>query len=392
MLGKFITLLIFSSILGLGAINTEGLGTGYDESLYSLMTPDYQQHYYLTATPADLYKHGVPRKVRGIYLSGGSVGSEERLNKYINLARETEINSFVIDVKDDNGKMTYASEVPIVKEVEANKSVRIKDIRGLLYQLQREQIYPIARIVVFKDPYLPGVRQDLAIKRKDGQIWRDPGGVMWVDPHNKEVWEYSIEIAKEAAKYGFREIQFDYVRFPENGRLIDQQASFPNKNGRSKAEVIEEFLIYAREQLDPYNVFISADVFGLTTSVQDDMNIGQDWNKISSVVDYICPMIYPSHYGPGNYGLANPNAQPYQTVSRALKDAITKNRSLEEAGKIPAIVRPWLQDFTMGGVIYGPEEVVAQIKAGEELGIDEYIMWNAANRYNEKAWRELRRR
>lgn len=348
-------------------------------------SPYYQLEY--TATPNELYQQKIPRKVRGIYITGYSAGSPDRLARYLNLIEETELNALIIDVKNDNGMMTYQSAVPMVNEVDANKNTTIEDIKGLLYSLEKNGIQPIARIVVFKDPYLPGVRQDLAIRNKDGSIWRDRRGVMWVDPHKQEVWEYTIDIAKEAASLGFGEIQFDYVRFPENGALLDQQASFPEKNNRSKSQVINEFLTYAKEQLEPYNVFISADVFGLTTSVNNDMNIGQDWMTISEIVDYICPMIYPSHYGPGNYGFDNPNAEPYGTVYRALQDAIQKNSKLHSENKSPAIIRPWLQDFTLGEPRYGPQEVKAQIRAAKDLGIDEYIMWNAANRYTEAAWR-----
>ncbi len=322
-----------------------------------------------------------PVKARGLYLTGNTVGLD-RFNDILDLVASTELNSVVIDVKNDHGLMTYQSEIEIVQEVGANKSVPIKNIEEVIAKLNEKDIYPIARIVVFKDPHLAEQRPDWAIQSNKGGIWRDNKGVAWINPYKKEVWDYNIAIAKEAALVGFREIQFDYVRFPENAARVDKEAYYPDENGIEKDDNIKMFLEYAREQLADYNVHLAADTFGvIATSWGDADRIGQNWEKIAPNVDYNCPMIYPSHYGPGYFGYSVPDAHPAGTVRRALIDAINRNAPIEN----PSIIRPWLQSFTAswikGYIPYGANEVRAQIEAALELGIDEYLIWNPTNRY-----------
>lgn len=328
-----------------------------------------------------------PVKARGIYLTGNSVGISERFNRLMELVETTELNSMVIDVKNDHGLMSYRSEIQIVQEVGANRSVPISDIASVMEELKKREIYPIARIVVFKDPHLAEQRPEWAIQRNGGGIWRDNKGVAWINPYEKKVWDYNIAIAKEAALLGFREIQWDYVRFPENARRVDREAFFPGEDGLARDDAIKAFLEYAREQLEEYNVHIAADTFGvIATSWGDSDRIGQTWEKVAVNVDYNCPMIYPSHYGPGYFGFAVPDAHPAGTVRRALTDAIKRNAPVEN----PAIIRPWLQSFTAtwipGHIPYGAREVRAQIDAALELGIDEYLIWNAGNRYIPEAF------
>ena len=324
-----------------------------------------------------------PVKAKGIYVTGHTAANSKRFAELIALLDATELNAMVIDVKNDHGYMTYPSEIEIVKEVNANKGAVIKDIDAVMTELEKHDIYPIARIVVFRDPHLPEVKPEWAIQKLGGGgPWRDTKNFAWVNPYDKRVWDYNIAIAKEAALKGFREIQFDYVRFPENAKRVDREAEFPGANGRFKDEAIEAFLAYARQQLAEYNVHISADVFGvIATSRGDAEGIGQNWEKISPQVDYICPMIYPSHYGPGYFGYAVPDAHPGGTVSRALMDGIKRNAALEK----PAIIRPWLQSFTAswvkGHIKYGAAEVRAQIEAALKLGIDEFLIWNPGNSY-----------
>ncbi|WP_203227591.1 putative glycoside hydrolase [Calorimonas adulescens] len=325
-----------------------------------------------------------PPIVKGIYVTGDIAGSKKNIEHLVDLLDNSELNTMVIDVKDDNGLMTYKSNIQIVNDVDANRYVRINDIQSFIKNLQEHNIYPIARIVTFKDRNLSEHRPDLSIQKKSGGIWRDRKGVSWVNPYDKRVWDYNIAIAKEAALNGFKEIQFDYVRFPENGTMVDAEAFFPGQDGKPKEDCIAEFLSYAKEQLKAYNVVISADVFGLTTSVEDDMNIGQKWEKISPAVDYISPMIYPSHYYSGNYGFDNPNAHPYEVIDRAIKDAIKKNEKLQKK----AIIRPWIQDFTLGKPKYTGEDVLKQIKALKDNGIENYMLWNAGNKYSEDVFRK----
>ncbi|NLT95420.1 MAG: hypothetical protein GXW85_07795, partial [Clostridia bacterium] len=225
-----------------------------------------------------------------------------------------------------------------------------------------------------------------ALQKKTGGVWRDNKGVAWVNPYEKKVWDYNIAIAKEAALMGFREIQFDYIRFPENAKRVDQEVNY-GENVVPKDEIIEEFIKYAREQLKDYNVHLAADVFGvIATSWGDTDKIGQTWERMTAHLEYTCPMIYPSHYGPGYFGFKVPDAKPYETVREALMDALERNASV----KNPGIIRPWLQSFTAswvpGYITYGAQEVRKQINAALELGIDEYLIWNANNRYIKEAF------
>lgn len=316
------------------------------------------------------------------------VNNLNKFEKILGIAVATEINSLVIDVKDDDGLMTYKSNLSIVEQVEADKNPRIKDINALMELLKEYDIYPIARIVTFKDKNFASHRTDHAIQLKSGGTWRDNKGVAWVNPFDKYVWNYNIAIAKEAVLNGFKEIQFDYIRFPDNAKSYNPVTLFPGREDRTKDEAIEDFLEYAKQELEPYRVNLAADVFGVITKSWDDKpeDIGQTWRKMAKSIDYMCPMIYPSHYGTGWYGYTVPDQHPYGVLAGALKEAIERNASLED----PPIIRPWIQGFTAswvpGYIKYNPKEVRDQILAGKELGINEYIVWNASNVYNPLAY------
>lgn len=337
----------------------------------------------------NLEESKIPREVRGLYVTGSTAGTP-KYDHLIELLNSTELNSLVIDVKEDSGYITYKSDVPKVKEINSDKKTYMSDVDDVLRKAKENNIYTIARIVTFKDPYFAGTNTETAMRAKSGGVWRDRSGVMWVDPYQKEVWDYNIEIAKEAAEKGFNEIQFDYVRFPDNGKKVDAEVNFNNPDNLTKAETIAAFLSYAKEQLKDYPVFISADVFGLTTTVVDDMGIGQQWELISPTVDYISPMMYPSHYGPGLYGIPVPDTNPYKVIFSGIEDAKEKDSKLSKEGNSVAIIRPWYQDFTAtwvnGYINYGSKEVIDQINAGNELGVTQYIMWNPGNNYSEGAW------
>ena len=327
-------------------------------------------------------------KARGVYLTGHTAGRESRLDHFIELANTTELNSLVIDVKDDHGHVTYPSNIDFVEEINADRKAPISDLQELVDELHQNDIYTIARVVVFKDSFLPEKYPEWAIQRKNGEgIWRDSSNHGWVNPYQKEIWDYNIAVAKEAALMGFQEIQFDYVRFPDDARNIEEEVSYPGNDDAPKDQNIAEFLEYARSRLDNYNVHISADTFGvIATSWGDSDDIGQTWEKIAPLVDYHSPMIYPSHYGYGYFGLEVPDAHPEKTVTRALEDSLKRNAPIEE----PGIIRPWLQAFTApwirGNISYGPEEIRKQIEAAYKLGIEEYLLWNPGNSYPEAAF------
>lgn len=309
-----------------------------------------------------------PRKVlaKGIYLTAHTVGLPERTHRLMSLVETTELNALVVDFKDDDGTLTHQAHADQLKD--------------LLRRANRKGIYSIARIVTFKDPRAARSRPELALRRRSGTVWHDRTGAGWLDPSLRDTWEYNLALAQEAVSYGFQEIQFDYVRFPSDGDV--SAIAYPNLGGLPKQEVIAQFLQWARERLASSGARVSADIFGLVTTVSDDMGIGQALERVASGVDIISPMVYPSHYSPGNYGLADPEASPYLTVRRGLEDGI---RRLGQDKK--GTWRPWLQDFSLR-IDYTPEMVSQQIRAVEELGIGEWLLWNPGNRYSTEALRK----
>ncbi len=319
-------------------------------------------------------------RVKGIYLTSWTAGSKTRLNQLVDFSNRTEINAMVIDVKDDTGIISYPSRVPLARTLGAGRAKF--DPKAVLEVLRRNRIYPIARIVVFKDPYLAAHRTDLAVKSTQGGLWRDFKGLYWVDPYNKAVWDYTVAIAEEAAGLGFKEIQFDYVRFTSDGVL--KYCLYPASDNRRKADVIRDFLKYAYARLNPLGVKVSADVFGLTCSATDDLGIGQVLEKVAEGVDVICPMVYPSHYRKGAYQLPDPDRAPYETVYQSLIHARRRLEALEPGRKV--VLRPWLQDFSLRNR-YGREQLLAQIKAVEDAGFEEWIFWNPGNTYDLSKYR-----
>ncbi len=330
-------------------------------------------------TPTPLEKVKITEPVRGIYLSGWTVGGTKRWGQLLDVVDKTEINAMVIDVKED-GMMSYKTDIPLAIEVGANHKM-ISDIDGKMAELRKRKVYSIARITCFRDEITAKKRLDLSVHTAGGKHWRDSSGHYWLDPYNKANWDYNVDVAIDAAKRGFNEIQWDYVRFPSEGSKANRIYPAKEKGDlRSEARVIAEFLKYAKEKLKPYDVLVTADIFGLTVSAKpdDDMGIGQKVDMMTPNLDVICPMIYPSHYNRGEYGIPNPNAAPYKTVSTALKYAVERVKGTD------CRIRPWLQDFSLG-YRYGEPEVRAQIKAAREHGIEEYLLWNASNRYTTAA-------
>lgn len=328
----------------------------------------------------------VSETVKGIFMTGHSLGLTNRLNSYIELTNKSVVNSWVIDVKDDFGTMTYKSNIPLVNESGADRIVKVRDFQNVMDLLRKNDIYPIARIVAFKDKQITSHRPDLAIKTVNGDVWRDNKRDSWLNPYNRETWEYIIDIAKEAAEKGFKDIQFDYVRFPTDGprHLIDYGSAAEKE---TMYEAIAAFLEYAREELKPYGVYVSADIFGLVTTVEDDMRLGQQLETLATATDILLPMVYPSHYALGTYGVPIPDKDPYKIVFTSMNTARERIEAMD-TDKTKAILRPWLQDFTasyLGAgyfIRYGPEEVKAQIRATYDAGLEEWVLWNSRNVYN----------
>jgi hypothetical protein len=251
-------------------------------------------------------------------------------------------------------------------------SSKIPDFSKYVQQLKEKGVYTIARIVVFRDNILPRKRPDLAVKTPEGEIWQDYKKITWLNPYKQEVRDYTLDVCDKAVELGFDEIQFDYIRFPSDGRIKNCRYGVAHSS-ITASNAIVEFLKQAKERLEPKGVKISIDVFGLTTTEKGDMGIGQRIVEMTKYVDYVSPMVYPSHYPNGCYGIPNPNKEPYRTVYLALAGGI-KRLPVEK-------LRPWIQDFSMRGVQYGPEEIKAQIQACFDVDVKTWLLWNAACKY-----------
>ncbi len=319
--------------------------------------------------------------IKALYVNAWAFGSP-KLWQLVRLADETEINAFVIDVKDDTGCLLYPSTVPTAEHIGANKCARAKDAKARLDTLAAHRIYPIARIVVAKDPLLAERKASWSVKdRGTGGLWRDRINIAWVDAYNDSVWIYSAQLAQEAAQMGFQEVQFDYVRFPDEPRERMATAIFPaHRAGQTQREAVREHVALLKDRLKPYGVPVTFDIFGLTASVTTgDLGIGQVWEDFVSVADVVLPMVYPSHYYRGAFGYAWPNGQPYHIVRSALTDALKRSEPLPGSAEI----RPFLQAFTLGRRLprYTPFEIREQIRAAEDLGITSWVLWNPRSVY-----------
>ena len=319
--------------------------------------------------------HLKPFAPKALYLSFYGIGDRTLRESALKLIDATELNALVIDVKGDRGRIPYKSAVSLSAQVGAQNIITVKDIDGLLKSLREKGVYTIARIVVFKDDPLASAKPDLAVKQAGVGVWRDREGLAWTDPFKREVWDYNLAIAEEAARYGFDEIQFDYLRFPDARGLSFSAPS----NEQSRVKAIAEFLRAARKRLLAYNVFISADLFGYVCWNLDDTGIGQTLESLAPNLDYLSPMLYPSGYHAGIPGCSDPVAHPYEIVYRSLA------RAKERSGLAPVRFRPWLQafrDYAFDRRDYGAKEITQQIRAAEDFGSNGWMLWNPRNEYS----------
>ena len=326
--------------------------------------------------------NGVPQEIKlipftpkALYLSFFGIGDRSLRESAIKLIQQTELNTLAIDVKGDRGMIPYKSSIPLAAEVGAQRTITVKEMAPLMRSLKAKGIYTIARIVVFKDNLLAQARPDWAVKTPGGEIWRDRENLAWVDPFNKQVWDHNINIAVEAAQYGFDEIQFDYVRFPDASGL---QFSMPNTE-ENRVKAVSGFLTEARRRLIPYNVFLSADIFGYVCWNLNDTKIGQRLEDLAAHLDYICPMLYPSGFQYGIPGYRNPVANPYEIVYLSLKRA-------RERTNLPSHrFRPWLQafrDYAFDRRYFNDREIMDEVKAAEGFGSHGWMLWNPRNAYS----------
>jgi hypothetical protein len=316
----------------------------------------------------------LPDEVRGVHVTMALASLDGKLDEYVAL-RDEGLNAIQLDVKDENGEIGFVpSAVPLAGKIGAARPYyKPREVARMMHS---KGIYLIGRVVVFEDPVLSANAPHLAVKRRDGSLWRNHAGLGWSNPHDKRVWDYNVAIAEVAARAGFDEIQFDYVRFPSDGDMDD--IVYPRSSGKQKGWAIAEFVQYAAKRLKPLGVRVSADVFGLAAT--RELGVGQVPKRLGRYVDAMYPMVYPSHYNPGEYNLDNPNAAPAETVYYALVDF---KRDLRRS---KAELIPWLQDFSYGRT-YGPAEVRAQIEAARRIGVRGYLLWNPEGVYTPGALR-----
>ncbi|MFQ3543893.1 putative glycoside hydrolase [Halobacillus rhizosphaerae] len=356
--------------------------TGKEIALKKLEVPSPAARY--------MYDSGLnfkyPDAVRGIYVTGPSAGGQ-RMAGLTKLVESTDLNAMVIDIKEENGDITIKPEKGSPYEDMAEDF--IDEPKKLLKTLEEKGIYPIARVVVFKDSELAKKRPDLSYT-DNGKVWTNSKGEAFVSPFMKEVWEYNVGIAKMAAELGFQEIQFDYVRFPEGFGNRDHKLSYSQgdyadlelTDVEKRVKAVTDFVRYAKDKLKYYGVDVSVDIFGYSATIKEAPNIGQNFSKISSNVDVISSMIYPSHWGP-YFNIAKPDTEPYKLVSAY---AEVENQVISKLDHKPTS-RPWIQDFEAPWLYsgptkqYGKAEVEAQIRALNEHGINEFLLWNAGNSY-----------
>lgn len=321
-----------------------------------------------------------PEPVKALYMTSWVAGRKDLRSNLIKLIEDTELNAIVIDIKDYTGKVAFAVDNPDLRKY-GSVEERISDMKEFIDELHKKNIYVIGRISVFQDSFLVKTHPEYAVKNKAGAVWKDFKGVSWLDAGAKPVWEYISLIGHEAYAQGFDELNFDYIRFPSDGNMLD--IAYPYSEGKSKPEVLKEFFAYIDESFRTKRIPISADLFGMTTSNTDDLGIGQVIENAFPHFDYIAPMVYPSHYPPRFNGIPNPNEKPYEVIHYAMSKGV--QRALM-ASTTPNKLRPWLQDFSIGGVKYTPAMIRAQIQATYDTGLSSWMVWNASNIYTKEAY------
>ena len=325
-----------------------------------------------------------PFVVKAAYLTYFGFNSRTIRTRVLGLIERTELNAVVIDVKGDRGWVLYRTRVPLALEIGAQGPATSRDFDALMAEFKARGVYTIARIVPFKDNVLANHRPEWAIlDRRTGKPWIDRENLAWADPFREEVWDYNIALAKEAVAHGFDEVQFDYVRFPTDGRLGAAKYAKPNTK-LTRLPTIAAFLERARNALGPTGAFVAADVFGYTAFNANDTDIGQRIEELTPHLDYICPMVYPSGYHVGIPGYRNPVANAYMVVHESVR--LIRARAAHTIVR----VRPWLQDFrdyAFDHRIFGVAEIRDQMRGADEAGATGWMLWNPRNDYTGAALR-----
>jgi hypothetical protein len=308
----------------------------------------------------------VPDEIRGVHVTMGLASLPGKLDEYL---ATPGLNAIELDVKDENGRVGFVpSSVPLVRRTGA--AAPYYKAKRVARRVHAQGVYLIGRIVTFEDPVLAEKRPELAIRSSDGSIWHTNGGLAWTNPYDRRVWRYNVDLAAAAVKAGFDEIQFDYVRFPSDGDV--SLIRYPGTHTQSMRWTIPAFVQYAGKRLHPLGARVSVDVFGLAAT--RDLGIGQLPRRVSRYADAVYPMVYPSHFNSGEYGISDPNSAPGETVTRSLQDF---RRALE--GR-KARLTPWLQDFSLGRT-YDEEDVLAQVAAARGQHTRGFLLWNPEGLY-----------
>jgi hypothetical protein len=325
-----------------------------------------------SSTPTTPQPTPLPDEIRGVHVTAALASLDGKLDEYLSLTDEG-LTALELDVKDENGEVGFERQAPAAARA-IGAARPFYNPRQAAAAAEEAGVYLIGRVVVFEDPILATQRPELAIKRRDGGVWTNSAGLAWSNPYDERVWKYNVDIAVAAVEAGFDEIMFDYVRFPTDGDL--SSAVFEGKRKEAKTVTIGQFVKYARSRLEPLGARVSAAVFGLTAT--REMGIGQKPSRLAQQLDAIYPMVYPSHFGAGEYSLNDPNAVPGITVARALRDF---NRDLRG---YDTLLVPWLQDFSLGRD-YSLEDVRAQILAARDAQAGGFLLWNPNGIYKTAA-------
>jgi hypothetical protein len=336
-----------------------------------------QQHPQPPDRPRGAGPGAAPAIVRGLYVNRFKAQSRKSMQHLIAIADSTEVNALVLDMKDEFGLNFETTDPELVRN--QGTSGHVRGLKALLDTIKAHGIVPVARLVVFKDSVAARVNPEHTIRRTDGSIWRDKKGLAWVNPYDKAIQEYNIRVAEAMAKLGFEEVQFDYIRFPEPFPSLPTQV-FPGQN-TPKPQAIADFLKRACDRVHVAGARCTADIFGLVTTVNGPLEVAQEWERLAPNADVLLPMVYPSHYPPGSFGIPRPNAEPYRVVFIAISKAHERNLKLGLQGER---VRPYLQAFSLGKMLphYGPAEVEAQKRAVYDAGFDGWVLWEPGSRYD----------
>jgi hypothetical protein len=347
---------------------------------YKTYSTDYvAQATIVLPTPFKVTHIKTPKEVKAIYMSSWVAGNKKLRDNLVNLIDTTELNAVVIDIKDYTGHISYLPVNPVLAEYGSGRN-RIPDVKEFIGELHEKGIYVIGRISSFQDSYLVQLKPQFAVTDKAGNVWKDRKGISWLDVGAKPVWDYLVLIGDDAYSVGFDELNFDYIRFPSDGDM--DNIKFPFSEGKKKSVALKEFFAFLDTTFHPKKIPISADLFGMTTSNNDDLGIGQILGDALIHFDFVAPMVYPSHYPPTFLGFPSPASKPYEVVKYAMDRAVIKSNI---ASTSPNKLRPWLQDFSIGKVDYTPDMVRAQIQATYDAGLNSWMLWNASNNYTQSA-------